>query len=285
MRKTSYLAIIATGFALITLLASCSKEDAPRQTASSGNWRSNLKSVVDEQMSKTQNGSFLKEKNWKGTAAADAGGALSGAAAGYELFPHWGAAVTGAIIGGAAASCEYWFGRVYNNGGPGGPTIYNPTIENPFADQNNPYRYAGILHNEICKKVIDDSVMFSPDSIYLQEKVREIGIKIINERKSDFPELSGLGIEDIDLDYNALISPIVSNAENLNIEMQSSNNELNFFCMEFQRGLSYCSSKEDVYSLVKKMNAVIINSNLDETTKGSMLMSTSVLENSTWLWN
>lgn len=276
---------MATGFALITLLASCSKEDAPSQVTSGSNWKNNLSAVVNQQKQKFGNTSSFKEKNWKGTAAADAGGALQGAAAGYELTGNWVGGLIGGIVGGAAASCEYWFGRVYQGGGPGGPTIYNPTIENPFADKDNPYRYAGILHNEICKRIVDDSIIFSPDSIYLQDKIREIGLEILNARKNDFPELSNLQFEDISLNYEDLNNPIVSNAENLNIEIKSSDVELGFFCREFQRGLSYCSTKEDVYYLVKKINSVIMNSNLDETTKRPMLMSTSVLENSTWLWN
>lgn len=294
MRKISNLAIIATGVALITVLASCTKEDAPRQTFTPSNWENNLKAVVDEQMSKSHNSSSALKKNGWACGAADAGGALAGAAAGADIGSAFVLAnpsapligiIGGGIIGGAAASIGYWWGKVIEDGVPGGPTIYNPTIENPFADKSNPYRYAGILHNEICKKAIDDSIIFMPDSaIYFQDRMNDIGYKIINERKGEFAELANLEFFDIGLDYNAINTPIISNAESLSIQVESTNEDIALFCREFQRGLNYCSSEEDVYNLVKKMNSVIMNSDLDENVKRQMLISTSVLENSVWLW-
>lgn len=292
MRKISNLAIMATGVALITVLASCTKEDAPRQTFTPSYWENNLKAVVDEQMSKSHNSSSALKKNGWACGAADAGGALGGAAAGAEIGsvavhpagPLVGC-IAGGIIGGAAASIGYWWGKVIEDGVPGGPTIYNPTIENPFADKSNPYRYAGILHNEICKKAIDDSIIFMPDSaLYFQDRMNDIGMKIIEARKGEFSELASLEFFDIGLDYGAINAPIISNAESLTIHVETTNEDITFFCKEFQRGLSYCSSEEDVYNLVKKMNSVIMNSDLDESVKRQMLISTSVLENSVWLW-
>lgn len=282
------LSIIAASIMIVatTLFVSCSKDEVVISKESpNSSWKIDLKSVVDKQVANQIN-SPLKEKNWKGCAAADAGGALTGAAAGAEIgsnFPPsgagWGAAI-GAVVGGAAASIDYWWGRigVY-------PTIYDPYGHNPNPDPRNPYSYVGYLHNEICIAAINDTSIFNTDSTVNMSKFINLAMNIINSRTPIYPDLEGALYEHAPLNYGLLSNNVIESIDSFAYMPNTSNDDVNIFWKEFQRGIKACSSEEEVYDLVRNVNTIIINSNLDDNSQRIIFMCTSVMENSTYLWN
>ena len=280
MRHNLALATLAVMIAAVALLTSCSKEESNFTPTSNTSWRGNVKSIVDAQVAVASSTATAKKNGW-GCAGADAVGALSGAAAGYELIPHWGAAVVGGIIGGVGASVSYW----NRMGQPTGNGPWDPYGPNPY-DPRNPYSYAGILHNEICLAAIQDPDMFDSEGRLNMERLNTLGMEIISRRSSDFEALQGIELHDPiqSMDFHPVYDKINSTIDNGDYVLSSANSDINWFCTEFQRGLSSCSSPEDIRSYVSKLDEAILSSDLPEETKGSMLMSLSVLENSTLFW-
>lgn len=281
MKHNLALATLAAMIAAVALLTSCSKEENNFTPTSNSSWRGNVKSIVDAQVAVASSTSTAEKKSGWGCAGADAAGALSGAAAGYELFPHWGAAVAGGIIGGAGASISYW----YRTGQPTGNGPWDPQGPNPY-DPRNPYYYAGILHNEICLAATQDPSMFDADGKINITRLNELGMDIINRRKEDFEALKGLDLHNPIPSMNLLplYDSINSTIDNGDYVISYTNSDINWFCGEFQRGLSSCSTPDDIRIYVSKLDETILSSDLNEETKGSMLMTLSVLENSTHFW-
>jgi hypothetical protein len=135
-------------------------------------------------------------------------------------------------------------------------------------------------------KSVTNLVQFDADGKINITRLNELGMDIINRRKGDFEALKGLDLHNPIPSMNLLplYDSINSTIDNGDYVISYTNSDINWFCGEFQRGLSSCSTPDDIRIYVSKLDEAILSSDLNEETKGSMLMTLSVLENSTHFW-